>query len=992
MARLIGNVDATGSLSTSVPTPVTDTTSVKLYMPFDVDVQDDSASDHSFTASGGAAVSTTQSKFGGKSLYLDGDAKLETSASSDFTFSTNDFTLEGFMYCTTYGELISCFNQSSPFAGFTLSTDFNNTGKLELFMSDGSGYQTTTSTETYPQNEWVHFACVRAGSQILFFKNGALNGTVALTRSPGNSNNVLRIGCSNNGSGNRFFAGYLDDLRITNGLALYTQSFVPPSQAVGASLSGSDETNSTTGFTSVYLPFDSDVNDDGPLSLSVTAAGNAGISSAQSKFGGNSLSLDGTGDFLQIADHASLEFGGGDLTIEAWLYQNDDTGHVLTCKRDASGTWSSGAWLFGINTNVAGGSDDAGRIQFWAYDYNTGSPLLDFDNGSALSSGWHHFAVTRAGDNWSLFVDGSQVDTQSWTGSIGDASHPVFIGKDSYSGGRYETNGYIDDFRILKGFAKYTASFTAPTSAVTATVSQARNDLAVLYMPFDDGLEDKARNHAVTVNGDAAISATQAQFGGKSLSLDGTGDYLDIPDNSFHFGSDDFTVECWLYHSRDSQSSQATFLDFRNSSSNGFSLTIDANGRLGVYSAHTGNLISASSSTEMSKDAWHHFAYCRSGTTGKMFVDGTELGSATDNANYANTSLRIGARYTGDTQYYVGYIDDILISKKAKYTSAFTAPSAASGGEVTSLTTDSRTFSSVWNLNSAVVQENFKAGTWAAPVVTNTTVTVQVFGAGGAGGAQNAGERGGNGGIVKASKSIAVGTVLKIVVGNGGVGWAQANTGLLQGNTSDPMRGGDIQADQNNQTGGQGGSGSGVFVTSVAHGNAQVVAGGGGGGAGNNSARGGDSHSGTGASDSLNGGDGTGNSSYRGQGATTSAGGSANGSGSGAGAALLGGNSGTSSSVSGSAYNSGGSGGGGYYGGSGAGHGNSAGGQGGGGAGSGYVDSSWTRLSASGMTPKAGSSNANDNPADGADGAVIVTDGAGTTTYSTPGTYDHTVS
>ena len=107
MARLIGNVDATGSLSTSVPAPVSDTSSVKLYMPFDVDVQDDSASAHSFTASGGAAVSTTQSKFGSKSLYLDGDAKLETSASSDFTFGTNNFTFEGFMYCTTYGELIS---------------------------------------------------------------------------------------------------------------------------------------------------------------------------------------------------------------------------------------------------------------------------------------------------------------------------------------------------------------------------------------------------------------------------------------------------------------------------------------------------------------------------------------------------------------------------------------------------------------------------------------------------------------------------------------------------------------------------------------------------------------------------------------------------------------------------------------------------------------------------------------------------------------------
>lgn len=282
------------------------------------------------------------------------------------------------------------------------------------------------------------------------------------------------------------------------------------------------------------------------------------------------------------------------------------------------------------------------------------------------------------------------------------------------------------------------------------------------------------------------------------------------------------------------------------------------------------------------------------------------------------------------------------------------------------------------------------AGDWPTPTV-DVTVTAEVFGAGGAGGAQSAGGPGGDGGIVKASKTLSSGTVLKIVVGSGGAGWSQSDTGNLQGNASDPMRGGDIYADLTNQTGGQGGSGSGVFVASVTHENAQVIAGGGGGGAGNNSAAGGDSHSGTGSSDSLSGSDGTGNSSYRGQGATTSAGGSANGSGSGAGAAMVGGYSGTSGSTAGGPYNSGGSGGGGYYGGSGAGHGSAGGDQGGGGAGSGYVDALWTRLSASGMTPKAGSSNASDNPSDGADGAVIITDGGGTTTYSTPGTFDHTV-
>ena len=302
-------------------------------------------------------------------------------------------------------------------------------------------------------------------------------------------------------------------------------------------------------------------------------------------------------------------------------------------------------------------------------------------------------------------------------------------------------------------------------------------------------------------------------------------------------------------------------------------------------------------------------------------------------------------------------------------------------------------FSSVWNLNSDIVNQSFKDGTWP-DLVTTTTVTAEVFGASGAGGNSGTSGNGGDGGIVKASKVLSFGTVLKIVVGNGGRGYVTTSLGALEGNTSDPMRGGYLYSDESNQTGGQGGSGSGVFVTSVTHGNAQVIAGGGGGGAGNYNANGGDSHTGTGATDSLNGSDGGGNSVYKGIGATTSAGGAASGIGGGAGAQLIGGYSGTVASTNGGDYSSGGSGGGGYYGGGGANHGGSGSEQAAGGSGSGYVDSTWTRLAATGMTPKAGENgtNATDTYPHGANGEVKITDGAGTTTYSTPGTYDHTVS
>lgn len=303
-------------------------------------------------------------------------------------------------------------------------------------------------------------------------------------------------------------------------------------------------------------------------------------------------------------------------------------------------------------------------------------------------------------------------------------------------------------------------------------------------------------------------------------------------------------------------------------------------------------------------------------------------------------------------------------------------------------------FSSVWNLNSDIVSQSFNDGSWPTLAGPQTTVTAQVWGGGGGGGNSGSAGDGGDGGIVKASGTVGIGTVLKIVVGNGGTGYRTQDTGQLQGNTSDPMRGGYIYSDESNQTGAQGGSGSGVFTTSVSQANALVVAGGGGGGCGNNNADGGDSHTGTGATDSLNGSNGGGNATYAGNGATVSAGGAAKGSGGGAGAALIGGYSGTSSSTSGGDYSSGGSGGGGYYGGGGANHGGSSTEQGGGGAGSGHVNGTWTRLAATGMTPKAGAPAQNGAFAyqDGANGQVIITDGAGTTTYSTPGTFDHTVS
>ena len=704
---------------------------VSLYLPFDSDVNDDSSHSHTVTASGSATISSTQAKFGGNSLSLNGTSQyLTVPNDSLFNFGSEDFTIEMWIYMTSNAgtnaedrHALVARRASSSNRSFHVGIQSDG-GMQKLQFSHSTngtnGYQENYYTDLQ-LNTWTHIAIVRSGSKVYAFVDGIKN-----REEHDISTHTIYAGTSDltigyRGESSQYFPGYIDDLRISKGVARYTKSFIPPNAAVGATLSGENKTNTTTDFTSLYLPFDSDVQDDSPQSHTVTAYGNAAISSTQSKFGGYSLSLDGTGDYLRISppgEDTSTEFGGTDLTIEAWLYQNDDTGHMIVCKRANSGQWETGAWLFGVNTNIAGSNDDAGKVQFWAYNYNQTSSLLEFDNGSAFYSGWHHFAVTRSSDVWMLFVDGTKVDTQEWTGSIGDNDLPLFIGKDSYNGGRYETNGYIDDFRILKGYAKYTGDFVPPTTAVGTSVSETENDLSILYMPFDgtettssisssltsiylpfdsDLNDDSSNSHTVTAYGNAAISSTQSKFGGYSLYLSGTDDYLQIADNAaFEFGSGDWTLETFFY-----QNDNTGHVIAQKRNTNGtwgtgaWTLGVNTNygvgneivGRIEFFSNefNTGSPLLSYEKGSAFSSGWHHLALTRSGSSWKLFLDGDAVASATWSGTMSDASypLTIGRdTYAGAGQrgYLNGYLDDFRIIKGAAlYTESFTVPTSALG-------------------------------------------------------------------------------------------------------------------------------------------------------------------------------------------------------------------------------------------------------------------------------------------------------------------------
>ena len=207
---------------------------VKLLLPLNGSNSATSASDLSndnrtITFSGSNAnISTAQSKFGGSSLYIGGDgSKIEIGA--DGLSATGDFTFECWIYDTSVDNYPQLAINSSSNGFFLYLGNGATSGSNKVLRHWNGGVVTNFSTEL-PQSQWYHFALVRSGSTVKLYIDGTADSTTRTdsgTYLMGQSS-TLTIGAD--GSGNDF-RGYINDLRITNGLARYTTNFTPPTSA-----------------------------------------------------------------------------------------------------------------------------------------------------------------------------------------------------------------------------------------------------------------------------------------------------------------------------------------------------------------------------------------------------------------------------------------------------------------------------------------------------------------------------------------------------------------------------------------------------------------------------------------------------------------------------------------------------------------------------------------------------------------------------------------
>ena len=636
--------------------------------------QDASTGNHTITASGDTKLEAfspydredayTTATGGGSAYYNNGDSDyLEIPASADHQIHGGDFTVEAWLYPTSFNSNNNVFLSKGTASAreYHFSISASN---FEIYWSTDGGSSGSTYfnvSATNNKHEWTHVAFTKSGNTITVYKNGVSVGTGTFT-SIYSGNGVTTVGRLWDYTGiSHQYRGYISNLRIVKGSVVYSGNFTPPTTPVTAI------TN-----TKLLLNFtDSKIYDSSQSVKRLTIQGATSASSTQQHFSENTVYFDGSGDYIDIPNPIS---GTEDHTHEAWVYPTG--GHSSYKGFFASAPDGSGAGI-NVSKDVAGGGNNSGPMAI------SFSPVVP-DNE------WSHVVLQRQSGVHSLYRNGVLQGTN--TSSINITSTNLRLASRYTNTTTYGFGGYMHDFRVSKSFTRYpyvakpvtlttTNSGMTKPDGTTPTVTASNVTLLTCHAgtagsaTITDG---STNNTTITTHGNAVVSDFGPGPGMKSVYFDNNGDYLTctLADT---LGTADWTIEYWVYHSDVS----ANYNDF-HISFNGYSPAFYL--RSTQFAMYHSGAISGNYNTNITpvSGKWYHMAYVHddSQNTLTVFVNGAQVDSFTYTGNINTTTFIIGddgnSASVSDPSWMYGYISNLRIVKNtALYTSNFTPSTEA---------------------------------------------------------------------------------------------------------------------------------------------------------------------------------------------------------------------------------------------------------------------------------------------------------------------------
>lgn len=421
---------------------------------------------------------------------------------------------------------------------------------------------------------------------------------------------------------------------------------------------------------------------------SITFNGNAQIDTADFKFGTASLLLDGTGDYLSIADSSDWDLIASNTdnwTIDFWVKHTDHAGVecYISQVEDGNNQWS----LY---------HSDGNGIGFFAY--TGGVKIIDIPFGGEITdTNWHHIALIKIGDEYGIYKDGTQVGYVQ-DSDIDTYSAPLHIGFQN-DGSGWTFDGWMDSFRIINS-NPFNASpnstpddtITIPTSAHTLSgesINQSYDSTNDLYSPTadtvpvvlvygegtdeDTTISNDGSGGAVTMNNGAKLDNGATKFNATtSMFFDGTDDYLTITDDSgtdfdlMASAVDSWTVDFWVKHT---SVGSEYYVAQNQDASNRWIVFHDGTG-IGFYCAVGGSTIAAHNpgTTGIGDTNWHHVAFVKVAQKYAVYLDGTQIAYDLASSNGTVTAdLQIGREPNAPGQYLNGYMEQLQVINENKF-------------------------------------------------------------------------------------------------------------------------------------------------------------------------------------------------------------------------------------------------------------------------------------------------------------------------------------
>tara|TARA_X000001382_G_scaffold77268_1_gene54082 strand:- start:2262 stop:5465 length:3204 start_codon:yes stop_codon:yes gene_type:complete len=404
----------------------------KLKVNFDQAGIHDTAATHSLKLYSGVSESTSQVKYATTSVYYNGSYIKSTNES--FIVGEGDMQIQFWLYMPAVGGNQGFFHcsanpQGSSTDGFAM---YSAGGTIYLYHGPGgSGW---TSSSTMPTNQWVHHVYLRRNGKLQHFQNGVRQVDIANTANW--TGTVINIG--NNYDTNNFLTGYMEDFEFLNGHTTYPNE--RPQEALTAvSGTGLQFANASS------IP-----SSPNGLTLSTTE-GTPVVSSFSPPYSDMAYSIYYDGSSMHtVSASTNIHLGTGDFTVEGHFYIVEQVG-----------TYDA---LFGcrLANNANGFAMAFTASKMYVYC----APDYVIDNIPYEYKKWMHIAYQRKTISGTathqFYRDGILIG--EGTVAKNYLSQGMYIGGDLNGGENFK--GYVSDFRIIKGTAIYSKSFTPPSAAL----------------------------------------------------------------------------------------------------------------------------------------------------------------------------------------------------------------------------------------------------------------------------------------------------------------------------------------------------------------------------------------------------------------------------------------------------------------------------------------------------------------------------------------------